>query len=206
MNEWMKQLPVNLMLYDIQSAVNYGQIFRTCEMFQIWLQIYDPRKNMSNHEKMKTISDFSCGAFTRFQDVFVEDFVAYKAKRNGGRIIATCLREDAIPLPEFSFEPGDTVLMGNEYDGLPADVIANADATLYIPLPMAVVAKPISFTPIDKQRGKDAVNQNGVPNLSVSIAAGLVAYAIHLQRMEMENQLRARANARGSYNASKRRD
>lgn len=186
----MDVLPVNLMLYDVQSGVNVGQVLRTCEMFQVWLQIYDPRKVLEDEQRRMTASDFSCGALERFNDVLVDDFAAYR-KANKGRIIATAIGKSAVPLTEFEFKPGDTVLMGNEYDGLPDDVVAKADVNLFIPLPNGVVHKPRSKSPIDPSRAA-SVAQNGIPNLSVSIASSIMAFAIHAQRMRMlENALRS---------------
>lgn len=169
-----------IVLYDLGSSVNMGQIMRTCEQFDIWMQIYDPRGLWESKIDQKTVSDFSCGALGRFEDIFMDDFVAYR-KASKGRVIATCLEKDSVSLPDFKFEVGDMVLMGNEYDGLPQEIIDGADAKLYIPLPENFVPKPQSFAPIDPARIAE-VNQQGVPNLSVSATSAIVAYALHLQR------------------------
>ncbi|MNL83864.1 tRNA (guanosine(18)-2'-O)-methyltransferase [compost metagenome] len=42
--------------------------------------------------------------------------------------------DGATPLPEFSFRPGDIVLVGRESAGVTPEVWAAADASLHIPM------------------------------------------------------------------------
>jgi tRNA G18 (ribose-2'-O)-methylase SpoU len=172
----------SILLYNVRSGVNLGQIMRTLEQFQVWLRIYDPDGVWARVDQ-KTVSDFSCGALWRFEDIFVKDFEAFR-KSHEGRVIVTCLDDEAVPLDEFKLREDDVIVMGNEYDGVPPEVIAAADVKLYIPLPKGFIPKSRSFSPIDPSR-TESVNQNGVPNLSVSISTGIVAYALHLQRTAM---------------------
>jgi len=172
-----------LFLYDLQSPINIGLTLRAAEQFDDRVAIYDPRSILADPQKAVTISDFSCGAFTRRAPQIVDSLAALR-KTQSGRIIATSLDRHSIPLNEFDFREGDVILLGNEYDGLPADVIQNADARLYIPLADVVVPKQKSQgTPIDPTRQAE-VAQNGVPNLNVATAAAIISYARHVQRME----------------------
>lgn len=125
------------------------------------------------------ISDFSCGALNRRPPRVITEYAAFSAL-HPGRIVATCLRPDATLLKDFWFQQEDLVILGNEYDGLPASVIDSADAGLYIPLPKADLPKPRSFSPIDPSRAA-SVAQNGIPNLNVSIAASIIGYTSRLQ-------------------------
>lgn len=175
--------PVHFMLHETQSAVNFGQIFRICDMFHMWLDVYDPRGIFQDDEKRKTIHDFSVGALNRLRDFMVLDFDVYRQNMQG-RMIATCLEEDSVKLNDFTFQPHDVVFMGNEYDGLPQHLIDEADVKLYIPLPPGEAPKPRSFSPIDENRTAQ-VNQVGVPNLSLSMSCAIIAYALQVQREGM---------------------
>lgn len=179
----MNPLPIHLLAYNAQSGVNIGQILRTAEMFQIDARIYDLAGTLRDTIKGRTAEDFACGAATRLNDYLIEDFAAYQAAHTG-RMVATCLSPDATPLNEFVFQPHDTILFGNEYDGLPADIVDTADAKLYIPLPPAMVVKPKSHRPIDPAR-MTGVAQEGLPNLSLSMSVAIVAYEVYLQRMAL---------------------
>jgi tRNA (cytidine/uridine-2'-O-)-methyltransferase len=175
----MLQFPIHLLAYNSQSGVNIGQILRTAEMFQVEAKIYDKSDTLRDVIKGRTAEDFSCGAIGRLTDFLVEDIEAYLATHKGRRI-ATCLSPDATPLNEFIFEPHDIIMFGNEYDGLPTEMIESADAKLYIPLPEGVVTKPRSNRPIDPSR-MVGVAQEGLPNLSLSMSVAIVAYEVYLQ-------------------------
>jgi tRNA G18 (ribose-2'-O)-methylase SpoU len=168
-----------LLLYDLQSPVNIGQILRTGEQFHIDVIVYDPRDIFSDPTKRRTISDFSCGALSRHPPKLIPDYSVFRAMHDG-RLVATCLRPDAMLLNNFYFRRQDTIILGNEYDGLPASVIDAADASLYIPLPKAELPKPASFSAIDPARSA-AVAQNGVPNLNVAMTASIISYTSYLQ-------------------------
>lgn len=183
-----KILPAKICLHATQSPVNFGQVLRACEMFHVWVKIYDPKGVFNDPEKWKTISDFSAGAIDRASDkLIIDDFTAYKAEaKKLGRVVATCLNKDATPLHEFRFEDHDMVLIGNEYDGLPKELIDQADVKLYVPMAPGYVPKPKSFTPIDATRQEQGdVSQQGLPNLSVSQTASIIAYKIFEQRLEI---------------------
>lgn len=154
-------------------------ILRVGEQFQIPVAIYDKRNIMKDENKVRWISDFSCGAINRAPLEYTESFDIFKQKHRG-RIIATCLNKTAVPLQDFIFKEDDIILFGNEYDGLPKNLIENADACLYIPLPPGFFPKPRSFSPIDPLR-EAAVSQNGVPNLNVSMSTAIVSYVYRTQ-------------------------
>jgi tRNA(Leu) C34 or U34 (ribose-2'-O)-methylase TrmL len=158
-----------------------GQILRLAETLQIGLEIFDPRDLLGNTENYKTVSDFSCGAFDRLVRTRLLDRHGLDSSLNNGRLIATCVGKDAVSLPEFRFADNDVVLFGNEYDGLPEEILKRAPVKLYVPLPPAILGKPRSYMPIDPSKHK--VENEGIPNLSVSATCAIVAYAVHLQRL-----------------------
>jgi tRNA G18 (ribose-2'-O)-methylase SpoU len=169
-----------LFLYDIQSPINIGLILRVAEQFRIPAVVYDPHRVLEDEHNLMKVSDFSCGALGRHPPKLIESLAAYR-QRHAARVIATSLNRMAIPLQDFAFEANDIILLGNEYDGLPSDVIAEADESLYIPLPPDYLPKPRSYSPIDAAR-TEAVSQNGIPNLNVAITSGIISYVFRSQR------------------------
>lgn len=177
------RIDCTIVLNGLQSAVNIGRVIRTCEVFQVKVGVYDPTGVMQDAEKNKVISDFACGAVERTDLVDVgdlSDIEHVKSLKKRGRLIATCVGQDAIDLPNFTFQPGDMVVIGNEYDGLSQEFIDVADAKLFIPMPEVWVPKPKSFYPIDPSR-QEEVAQNGLANLSASTSANIISYNIYLQ-------------------------
>jgi len=57
----------------------------------------------------------------------------FQAGRTGRLILLST--KAATPLWDFSFENGDTIMMGRESAGVPADVASACDARLLIPMP-----------------------------------------------------------------------
>ena len=166
---------IHFLLDDLQSPINIGKCARVAEIFGIDLYIHDPRLLAGNPDKVQTMSDFACGAWERRTNHILNDGRDFVGNYKKGRIIATCLDEDAVRLHDFEFAENDLVIFGNEYDGVSPDFIEKADAKIFIPMPKLYLPKPCSRRPIDPSRNA-AVNQNGTPNLNVAVAAGIVAY------------------------------
>ena len=190
-----------LFLYDVQSPINIGLTLRAAEQFQRPVTIFDPRKILDDPEKSLTVSDFSCGALTRTPPQRVDSLTSYRDNKRG-RLVATCLAPDSVPLPEFTFWENDTVLLGNEYDGLPQWLIEFADIRLNIPLPPGSLPKPKSHSPIDPLR-ETTVSQDGTPNLNVSTAAAIISYSWRMQNLMQEMDDLSELAARKSQNRAK---
>ena len=56
-----------------------------------------------------------------------------EARRLGTRVLAT-VAEDATPLPDVDLRQPALILVGNEGTGLPAEIVAAADARLTVPM------------------------------------------------------------------------
>lgn len=175
----VQQPRIHFLLDNLQSPINIGQCARVAEIYGMDLYIRDQRNLLKNLETLQTVSDFSCGAWQRKKAQILES--TGDTLRKTGRVIATCLQEDAVRLHDFEFENNDLIMFGNEYDGLEPDLIARADAKVYIQMPQIYLPKPFSRKPIDPSRSSE-VNQNGIPNLNVAVAAGIVAYAFFCWR------------------------
>lgn len=166
---------IHFLLDNLQSPINIGKCARVAEIFGMGLYIHDPRNVVGKPDAFRTITDFACGAWERRASHMVNDVTDFVGNYRKGRVIATCLDTDAIRLHDFEFAEGDLIMLGNEYDGLPSGLIESADAKIYIPMPKLYLPKPCSHWPIDPARST-AANQNGVPNLNVAVAAGIVGY------------------------------
>lgn len=59
---------------------------------------------------------------------------SYLSDKPSGRIVLMTT-EGATPLWNFQFQDGDTILMGRESAGVPAEVHTHADAAVLIPMP-----------------------------------------------------------------------
>ena len=54
---------LEFLLYGLQSPINIGMILRVAETYRFHVAIYDPFCLLDHPDKLRTISDFSCGAF-----------------------------------------------------------------------------------------------------------------------------------------------
>jgi tRNA G18 (ribose-2'-O)-methylase SpoU len=171
-------LGLEFLLYGVQSPVNIGMILRVAEVYQFKVSILDLHGVLKDRQKLDSLEDFACGAISRRGLHRLDDPAMVRRLRSGRRLIATSIGPDAVPLPQFPFAMGDLVVLGNEYDGLPDDILAGADARLHIPSPPAWLPKERSHSPIDPSRTAP-VNRDGQPSLNVAMTAGVVCYAAY---------------------------
>jgi tRNA G18 (ribose-2'-O)-methylase SpoU len=171
--------PIRLVLYDLQSAINLGMILRIAENFGADAHVFDPRGVLQDSANRTTISDFACGALQRRPPKTIRAPAGVKRMRRSGRLIATSIDGRAVELPDLVWQPGDIIMMGNEYDGLPEPLITAADLLLRIPQPPHYAPKPRSHRPIDPERSA-GVAHDGVPNLNVAVATGIICFAAYL--------------------------
>lgn len=171
-------LGLELLLYELQSPINIGMILRIAEVYRFKTSILDPRGVLDDPAKLGTTEDFACGAMSRRALPRLEDAAALARLRSGRRLIATSIGRNALSLSNFRFAAGDLIVLGNEYDGLPDEVVASADALLHVPTPPAWLPKERSHSPIDPARTAP-VSRDGQPSLNVSMTAGILCYAAY---------------------------
>lgn len=82
----------------------------------------------------------------RFEDVQVlaneDDARAMLAAPDGRTIVATPDEHNSIDLVDFRFAPGDRIVFGNEYHGLPPDVTAMTKHRVTVPMYGPVYERP----------------------------------------------------------------
>ena len=169
---------LDLLLYALQSPINLGMILRVAETYRVRVAIYDRHHVLDDPDKLATMEDFSCGAAARWGFRRIDDAVTLKSLRQGRRLIATSIEADSRALPNHRFRRADLIVLGNEYDGLPDDVVAGADIRLRLPMPAVWAPKPPSRNPIDPRRTAP-VARDGKPNLNVAVTAGIICYSAH---------------------------
>lgn len=167
--------PLTLLLYELQSPINIGMILRVAETYRVGIAIYGSRSVLESAERMKVVSDFACGALERVGYRRLARPADLEKLGTGARLVATSVEEGTTPLPDFRFRRGDVVVLGNEYDGLPARVLESCKSSLRIPMADVWAPKPQSHNPIDAARAAP-VARDGMPNLNVAVAGGIICY------------------------------
>jgi tRNA G18 (ribose-2'-O)-methylase SpoU len=155
-------------------------ILRIAEAYQFNVSILDQGDVLGDPEKLSTVRDFGCGAMSRRSFRKLANPAELAKLRPGRRLIATTIGSDALSLKNFHFQPGDLIVMGNEYDGLPDEVATSADVRLYVPIPASLMPKEKSHSPIDPSRIAP-VSRAGQLSLNVAVTAGIVCYAAYTQ-------------------------
>ena len=173
-------LKLELLLYALQSPINIGMILRTAEAYQFQVSILDLHGVIANPEKLSTLMDFACGAWSRRPLRRLNDPLELDVLRSGRRLVATSSEDDSSPLSTYRFLPGDLIVLGNEYDGLPEKVVSSADEILYVPMAAVSLPKEKSRSPIDPTRTAP-IARDGQPNLNVAMTAGIMCYAAYAE-------------------------
>jgi tRNA G18 (ribose-2'-O)-methylase SpoU len=170
-------LGLGLVVYAVQSPTNIGMILRVAEAYGMTVSIFDPHGVLAEPEKRKTIEDFSCGSLRRRGFVLLNSPQDVAAQRVGRRLVVTSIVAGGSALPTTEFSSGDLIVLGNEYDGAPPEMLADADVSLHIPMPDVWMPKPASWYPIDPS--KSSVARDGTPNLNVAMSAAIICYAAY---------------------------
>jgi tRNA(Leu) C34 or U34 (ribose-2'-O)-methylase TrmL len=125
----------DIFLHAPQDFRNLCAIARTLEVlghrevyvFDRW-QLIRERYGKSRSRQMR---DVSAGAFQSIRWRRVDDPPAFLADYPG-RSVAAVAEESASSLACFEFRSDDLLIFGGESQGLPAELVASADATLTI--------------------------------------------------------------------------
>ncbi len=169
---------LELVLLGLQSPINIGLILRISEAYQFTVNVFDPHRVLDDSSKLRTVSDFACGALPRRGFNRLDSVESLAELRKGRRLVATSIGSTALPLPEYRFAPGDLIVLGNEYDGLPDNIVGGADVVIQVPIPVVWMPKEDSYQPIDPLR-TNPVAREGQPSLNVAVTAGIICYSAY---------------------------
>jgi tRNA G18 (ribose-2'-O)-methylase SpoU len=175
---------IKLLLWGVQSPVNTGMLLRVAETYRVPVGIIGSEKLLADASAMSTVSDFACGALERVGLMRLDSPVDADAWRGHGRLLATSIDAGAEPLSGFRFQPADVVVLGNEYDGLPDEVMARADCRITVPMADVWTPKPRARRPIDPSRSAP-VRQDGRPSLNVAMTGAIICYTAFVQPATM---------------------
>ena len=146
-----------IVLYQPQIPPNTGNVARTCAATGTDLHLIDPLGFQIDDRQLRRagLDYWPLVALERHAN-----WSAFADQRHalGGRLIALTSHADQA-YTTWSFAPDDWLLFGRETDGLPGDVMDQADAAITIPMPRAA-------------RG----GQPGVRSLNLSVAVGVVLF------------------------------
>lgn len=146
-----------IVLYQPQIPPNTGNVARTCAATGTDLHLIEPLGFQINDRQLRRagLDYWPLVALERHAQ-----WSAFADRRQalGGRLVALSSHADQA-YTSWCFAPDDWLLFGRETDGLPADLLGQADAAITIPMARAA-------------RG----GLPGVRSLNLSVAVGVVLF------------------------------
>ena len=154
-----------LVLYQPEIPPNTGNVARTCAATCTELHLIEPLGFEISDRTLKR-AGLDYWPWVKLQRH--PDWEAFRAHQlaEGGRLLALS-RNGSVPYTQLRYRSDDWLLFGRETSGLPADVVAEADGCLAIPMPGAI------------EHG------GGVRSLNLATAAGVVLFEA-LRQLQME--------------------
>lgn len=147
---------IRIALYQPDIAPNVGAIIRLCACLGIPLDVIEPCGfAFSLGAVRRQVMDYGDRADVKRHD----DWAAFQAARTG-RLVAMTTK-GAECLWDFSFRPGDFLLLGQESAGLPDLIHRAADARLVIP--MAPGTRSLNIAIAAGMAAGEAVRQGRAP-------------------------------------------
>lgn len=122
---------LRLASYQPDIALNLGSMIRLSACFSVPIDVIEPCGfPFSVKALRRSAMDYADIAdITRHNS-----WDTYTSDKPAGRIVLMTT-VGATPLWDFQFQPNDTILMGRESAGVPAEVHTAADAAVLIPMP-----------------------------------------------------------------------
>ena len=152
-----KQPTLQIMLDNVHSSQNLSAIIRSCDAVGV-LDIYYSTKENETLRIHKTITQ-GAHRWTHRYRMNDDDKVAFlkEKKSQGFQVVVAHLEKRAVSFREVDYTKPTLLVMGNEKEGVSAEVIAMADEVIIIPM------------------------QGMVQSLNVSVATALILYEAERQ-------------------------
>ena len=133
---------MRIALYQPDIAGNVGAVLRTAACLGVPCDIIEPCGFAFSERALRRAGmDYAAQA----QIARHADWDVFLKSVSGARI-ALLTSKAATPLPLFSFQPDDILLMGSESSGAPPDVHERADARVTIPMAVGFRSLNISVS------------------------------------------------------------
>jgi len=142
-------------LYELQNPNNLGAVIRSCLAFGInnlfligsCCDIYHPEVIRSS---MGYVFKMNIEKFNSF------DYFLANAKKNGIKLLAADNDSKAVKLADYKQANNNCFIIGNEGQGIPANILKHVDSTIMIPL------------------------ENNVESLNAAIATSIITFWLNL--------------------------
>ena len=157
----MSAVSPRVVLYQPQIPPNTGNVARSCAATGTELHLVGPLGFEISDRQLRRAGLDYWPWVPLHQHPGWTDFRAHRQAR-GGRLIALSSHASQ-PYDRFAFEADDWLLFGRETDGLPEEVLQEADQRLTIPMPA-------------REAGA------GIRSLNLSVAAAVVLFEALRQR------------------------
>ena len=133
---------MRIALYQPDIAGNVGAVLRTAACFSVPCDIIEPCGFPFSERALRRAGmDYALKA----EICRHADWPSFLGSLGGARLVLMSSKAST-PLPLFSFQRGDVILMGSESSGAPADVHDRADARVYIPMAAGLRSLNISVS------------------------------------------------------------
>jgi tRNA(Leu) C34 or U34 (ribose-2'-O)-methylase TrmL len=165
-------MSLHVFLWDVEFTMNLGIIIRTCHVLGddlVSLAVFDPRGLFATRRKeVQRFSSFAVDHYQRLHIVDTRQAALEWLRAYQGRILyASPDEESAHDIDQQDFQPDDLLLFGNEFYGVPEEVLRLADAQFIIPMYGPVYHRP------DLDGKVTNVGTQRCLNLSSSVAIAL---------------------------------
>ena len=121
---------MRLALFEPDIPQNTGALIRLGACFGVPIDIIEPCGFLWSEPKLKRAGMDYLGHADLTRHV---SWVAFQEAHRTARLVLMTTK-GAEPYTSFAFEPGDILLLGRESAGVPDDVHAAADVSLFIPM------------------------------------------------------------------------
>lgn len=122
---------MRLALYEPDIPQNTGALLRLAACFGIGVDLIEPLGFLFDDRRLRRAAlDYAALAEVRRHP----SWAAFQAGRDAESRLVLMTTSGATALHDFAFAAGDTILLGRESAGVPADVHEAADARVVIPL------------------------------------------------------------------------
>ena len=124
---------MKIALYQPDIPQNTGSIMRLCACLGVACHIIGPCGFVFGEKQMKRAAMDYADQAQVVRHASWEAFAGNRAEGAPSRLILLTTKATA-NLYDFSFRPGDTLLLGRESAGVPDEVAASCDARLRLPI------------------------------------------------------------------------